>query len=97
VIKRSESSRDYFAADGVGHNDRTTIQVGTQVQAPRTYNSRGSLEKRQQQWISLCWIMLSLAGEEPIPLAGGTIALEKRDFFDPLRLSLSIFMFLWFK
>ena len=74
----------------------TTIQVATQVQALRIYNSQGSSERRRPRWISLCWIMLSLAGEEPIPLAGGTIALEKRDFFDPLRLSLSIFMFLWF-
>jgi hypothetical protein len=37
----------------------TTIQVVTRRPALRTYNSLGSLEKRQPQWIFLCWTMLS--------------------------------------
>jgi hypothetical protein len=74
----------------------TTTRQATHLQALPTYSLQGSSGKQPLRWIFLCWSMLSLVGEVPIPWDVGTIVLGKQVSFDGLGLNLSIFMSLWF-
>jgi hypothetical protein len=73
----------------------TTTPAEIHRRVPPISSSLGSSERRRQLWIYLYWIMLSLAVEEPILSAAGTIVLGRQGYFNVLGLNLSIFMVLW--
>jgi hypothetical protein len=60
----------------------TTTQAGIRLQAQRIFSSRDSSGKPLPRWISLCWTMLSLVGEEPIRWVEGTTASGRQGCFE---------------
>ncbi len=61
----------------------TIIQVGIRLRALPISSSQGNSGRPHQLWIFLCWIMLSLAGVEPIHWGAGIIVSGKQGYFDP--------------
>jgi hypothetical protein len=59
----------------------TTIRAGIRPQALPISSLRGSLGKRQQRWIYLYWIMLSLVVEALILWVEGTTVSGRQGYF----------------